>query len=129
MMLVKNYVAASNIHGLGLFAAEPIKKDSLIWLIDERVDRVYSKEEFEALPEMLKTYFRTYGYIEKVDNRYYLEVDNGKYSNHSETPNTYFSKCGLKWYALRDIAEGEEITCNYGDFDAEWEDQKSGYKS
>jgi uncharacterized protein len=43
------------------------------------------------------------------------EVDNGRFMNHSDTPNTDFSVYG-GGTATRDIARGEEITCNYHEF-------------
>ena len=43
------------------------------------------------------------------------EVDNGRFMNHSENPNTDFSDAGGA-RTTRDIATGEEITCNYHEF-------------
>jgi hypothetical protein len=43
MLLVKTYLSASPIHGIGLFAAEPIAKGTVIWCFDERVDRRFTK--------------------------------------------------------------------------------------
>ena len=45
-----------------------------------------------------------------------LDCDDGKFMNHSEQPNTDF-RVFDKGYALTDIAVGEEITCNYYEFD------------
>ena len=45
-----------------------------------------------------------------------LEADNGRFMNHSEAPNTDFSGFD-HGFAIRDIAQGEEITCNYHEFD------------
>jgi SET domain-containing protein len=45
-----------------------------------------------------------------------LEFDNGRFMNHSDAPNTDFTDPDTGW-AIRDIAAGEEITCNYRDFD------------
>ena len=45
-----------------------------------------------------------------------LDADNGKYMNHSMTPNTDF-RIFDRGYALADIAAGDEITCNYHEFD------------
>ena len=44
-----------------------------------------------------------------------LEIDNARYMNHSKTPNTDFSdpEIGL---AIKDIAVGEEITTDYGEY-------------
>ena len=45
-----------------------------------------------------------------------LDSDNGKYMNHCLAPNTDF-RIFDKGYALVDIAAGEELTCNYHEFD------------
>ena len=45
-----------------------------------------------------------------------LDSDNGKFMNHSLSPNTDF-RVFDKGYALVDIAAGDEITCNYFEFD------------
>ena len=42
-----------------------------------------------------------------------LEMDNGRFMNHWANRNTDFTDPVVGW-AIRDIAEGEEITCNYG---------------
>ncbi|TIP77156.1 MAG: SET domain-containing protein-lysine N-methyltransferase, partial [Mesorhizobium sp.] len=48
------------------------------------------------------------------------EVDNGRFMNHSERPNTDFSRYGGAT-AIRDIAADEEITCDYGEFFEDFE--------
>lgn len=43
--------------------------------------------------------------------------DNGRFTNHSSAPNV--GACvdhSVDSYALRDIADGEELTCHYADF-------------
>jgi len=45
-----------------------------------------------------------------------VDSDNGRFMNHSLTPNTDF-RIFDKGYALTDIAQGEELTCNYHEFD------------
>ena len=45
-----------------------------------------------------------------------LDSDNGRFMNHTLTPNTDF-RIFDKGYALFDIAQGEELTCNYHEFD------------
>jgi SET domain-containing protein len=44
-----------------------------------------------------------------------LDSDNGRFMNHSLAPNTDF-RIFDKGFALFDIAQGEEITCNYHEF-------------
>ena len=50
MLLVKTYVAPSAVHGLGLFAAEPIARGACIWRFDPRIDRLYGASEREGAP-------------------------------------------------------------------------------
>jgi hypothetical protein len=45
-----------------------------------------------------------------------VDSDNGRFMNHSLSPNTDF-RIFDKGYALVDIARGDEITCNYYEFD------------
>ena len=45
MMIVKNYVAPSQIHGVGLFAGENIEKDQIIFVLTPGVDVVMTFEE------------------------------------------------------------------------------------
>jgi SET domain-containing protein len=39
MLLVSTYVAASEIEGVGVFAAAPIRKGTLIWQLNPDFDR------------------------------------------------------------------------------------------
>jgi SET domain-containing protein len=43
--------------------------------------------------------------------------DHSKHMNHSAEPNLLDLENGYKNVAARDIAVGEELTCNYYDFD------------
>jgi hypothetical protein len=45
-----------------------------------------------------------------------IDMDNGKFMNHSLAPNTDFRVFDAG-YAVTDIAPGDEITCNYHEFD------------
>lgn len=112
MLLVKTYVAPSSIHGLGLFAAEPIRKGTRIWAFDPVFDRFITREEFEKLPPAAQQFLRIYAYPWPKDGDTLLfSADNGHFSNHSDDANTYEEEPYA--YAARDIAVGEEITSNY----------------
>jgi SET domain-containing protein len=128
MILIKNYVASSKIHGVGLFVAEPVKKGDLVWVYDERVDHKFDEKAYQSLPDAFKEYMKTYGYIEKADGCYYMAADNGKFINHSDSPNVYYSQCGMKGYAATDMSVGDEIVIDYSEFDAEWNDIKDSYE-
>lgn len=116
MLLVNTYVAASEIEGVGVFAAAPIPKGALIWRLDPDFDRLIPADAYDSMSETMKELIDRYAYPspDKPGLLVY-EVDNGRFMNHSDTPNTDFSEYG-GGTAIRDIAAGEELTCNYHEF-------------
>lgn len=53
MLLIPTFLAPSKIHGIGLFTSGDIKKGTIIWKFDHRVDQKFSKEEFTILTNFL----------------------------------------------------------------------------
>jgi SET domain-containing protein len=116
MLLVSTYIAASEIEGVGVFAAAPIRKGTLIWRLDPDFDRLIPAGAYDSMPETMKELIDRYAYPSPDKTGYLVyEVDNGRFMNHSDTPNTNFSEYG-GGTAMRDIAAGEELTCNYHEF-------------
>lgn len=121
MLLVSTYVAASAVEGVGVFAAEPIRKGQLVWRLDPTFDRLIPVDKYLSAPPFLKELLDRYAYPSPDKPGFIVyEVDNGRFMNHSEAPNTDFSDAGGAT-ALRDIAPGEELTCDYGDFFKDYE--------
>lgn len=123
MMLIPSRVAPSQIHGLGIYTAEPISKGQVIWRYVPSVDQFHSFEDIETMPPVAQKFFETYGYpIRSLGQKgYYLDCDNGRYMNHSFTPNAgHNGDNDLEYIALRDIVAGEELTCNYAEFEPEF---------
>ena len=117
MLLIANYVGPSSIEGVGVFAAEPLAKGTVIWSFDERFDHVLSPAEIAELGEQQRQFVERYGYSHSQRPELtILELDNGRFMNHADRPNTEFTDPHIGW-AIRDIAEGEEITCNYAEFE------------
>jgi SET domain-containing protein len=114
MLLVKTYLDKSPIHGIGVFAAELIRKETKIWRFVEGFDRAYSLKEFARLPKPARDYLKDYGY--RVDGEILFTVDHDHYINHSDNPNTYLK--GGYTIARRNIRKGDEITNDYREFDA-----------
>lgn len=125
MILVGTFLARSSISGMGLFAAAPIPDGTLIWEFTEGQD-------FEAVPDELnnplvvgmdvregRAFVMHYGYKDKETGNYIVCVDNARFFNHSTHPNT--DNTGEVTIASRDIQKGEELTCNYFEFDADAE--------
>jgi uncharacterized protein len=121
MMLVQTKIQNSRIEGVGIFAAQFIRKGQEIWRLDERFDLVYPEKTVASFPPDMQDYFNRYGYPHMTRNGFVvLEIDNGRFMNHSEIPNTNFTDAEVGW-AIRDIQIGEELLCDYSEFDRTFE--------
>jgi SET domain-containing protein len=121
MLLVPTYLAPSRIEGVGVFAEAPVKKGALIWRLDPRLDRLIRRDEVGSETPLFQAFVERYGYPYPHDPEVLIvELDNGRFMNHSEQPNTRFDDPDAG-FTLRDIAAGEELTCNYAEFDAGFE--------
>lgn len=117
MLMVSTYLAPSAIEGLGVFAGERIERGQLMWSLDPKFDIFIHVGEIETYPLHMQEYIARYTYPHlEMEGVVILDSDNGKFMNHSLTPNTDF-RIFDKGYALVDIAAGEELTCNYHEFD------------
>jgi SET domain-containing protein len=121
MLLVDTFVGPSVIEGVGVFAAEPIPAGRIIYRFDPLFDRLISPAELATFPESIRHFILRYTYPHPADKSLVvLDVDNGRHMNHSLHPNTDFRDATFG-YAIRDIAAGEEITCNYAEFEPDFE--------
>ncbi|XBQ15019.1 MAG: SET domain-containing protein [Oceanicaulis sp.] len=117
MLLIDTYVGPSAIEGVGVFAAEPIAAGQLIYRFEPGFDRLISPAELAAMPEPIRRFVDRYTYPHPADHSLLvLDADNGRHMNHSLDPNTDFSDA-VYGRAIKDIAPGEEITCNYAEFE------------
>lgn len=113
--------------GLGLFTKQFIHKGALIWKYQPEVNvRCYrSLEEVRRHLNGLMTHEERVFFMSHVYNYDGLMneiIDDGKYWNHSETPNTGQGLEDLdSTYAIKDIDEGEELLDDYGYYEyPEW---------
>lgn len=118
MLLFSASIGPSTIHGLGCFTKEDIKKGTVVWEYDERLDRRIPKSEMDNFPPGVQEYLLIYTYEEEVDGVRVLTLcgDQAKHMNHSDDPNLREGPRGIS-VAARDIAAGEELTCDYSEFD------------
>jgi SET domain-containing protein len=121
MLLVKTYLAPSRIHGIGLFAGQPIAKGTVVWRLDLVIDVELTEADIEALAPPAREQIRKYTYMDLVRGKYVLCGDDARFFNHSDAPNChdYPDGDGGTTVAARDIGEGEELTSDYSRFDAE----------
>ena len=114
VMSSKVEVRNSPIHGKGMFAKTNIEKGEVVFI---KGGYILSKDELYS-SGAINSYL-------PLDDNYFLAARNKEeelhiklYNNHSCNPN-----CGLRgeitFIALRDVNQGEELTCDYAFVDNE----------
>lgn len=119
MMLVKTAVRPSQMHGLGCFTLEPIVKGQTVWGLVLGMDVKFSETQVESMQSEWADFVRHHAYLSGKSGGWVLPLDDARYMNHSATPNLV-SDHGGRDVATRDIDAGEELTCDYRTFDADW---------
>jgi SET domain-containing protein len=113
--------------GSGIFAKQFIPMGTLIWKYNDAIDgnvRIY--RNYDEVSNHLKQ-------LSSADSKFFMDhvylynnvineiVDDGKYWNHSEIPNTGCGEDVNSTYAIRDIEEGEQLLDDYGTYEyPEW---------
>lgn len=106
------YFAPSDVHGTGVFAAEPIAAEGVIEICPVLL---FPKAQLAAMRQtMLDDYYFDWG----DDGEWFaVALGYGSLYNHAYEPNADygmdFENKTIDIYALRDIAPGEEIFVNY----------------
>lgn len=118
MLLVRTYIAPSAIHGIGLFAAAPIAAGTVLWRFAAPLDTRIPVGEIEGLEPLARATLARYGY--RVGDCVFLCGDDARFMNHAPAPNCDDARDAFETVATRDIAEGEELTCDYRVIDDDW---------
>lgn len=122
MLMVKTRLAPSPIAGIGLFAGEAIAKGTVTWRFMAGYDRMLTAREIAGIPEPARSSLLDHAYLDAATGLFVLCIDNARFMNHADDPNTagVHENGGIDGHdvATRDIAEGEELTCDYRIFDA-----------
>lgn len=118
MLLVRTTLNASPIHGFGVFAAEPIAAGTRIWAYDPAIDRIIPGADLPRFPAHVREYLEHYCEYFPESDELVLSGDADRFTNHSGDPNTVVEGANAPTafvIAARDIAAGEEITCDYAE--------------
>jgi SET domain-containing protein len=124
MLLVDTKLDRSAIDGIGLFAVDFIPRGTVIWSMSEVIDRALTPAELNALSEPALKQVRKYSYFDADLGKYVFCGDDARFFNHSDEPNCVDVSDGPNGgltIAARDIYPGEELTCDYSLFDAEFQ--------
>ncbi len=123
-LLIPTHLAASPIHGLGLFAEEPVAAGTPVWRFDARIDRLFAPDDalLDEFPQVARLADFHGCVIDGVG--VLLPGDDARFLNHDDEPSIGRADPGdwRMFVARRAIAAGEEITCNYEDICADVRD-------
>jgi SET domain-containing protein len=117
VLLVPTYLAPSAIHGIGLFAAEPIRAGTQIWRLDEPFDQVVDGRSLVGLDTVAQLQVQRYAYLDPLRKVRILCGDDARFFNHSDDPNCRDAPGseGTVTVTVRDVADGEELTWDHGE--------------
>jgi uncharacterized protein len=118
------FVARSKIHGLGLFAGEDIEwGQRIIEFEGQRLSAREVRRRQKFYDSIGFTCLMEFGNGEGVDGLW--GGNESRFINHSLQPNVgaMRDEHRIVFYALDDVAAGEELTFNYG-FDPKTDEEK-----
>ena len=119
-MLIETRVQPSAIHGLGVFAVDAIPGGTPVWKFQPGFDQTFSPQDFSELPPLTQDHLRWFAFLDAASGCWILSGDHACFMNHSAAPNTGAladASMPVVTVASRDLAAGEEITCDYFAFD------------
>ena len=121
MLMVKTRIGISKTHGIGLFADQFIPKGTTTWRFMPGLDLIVPEDTLLQLSEAARAQFLNYCYVDKFTKHFILCFDDERFINHSKNLNIVQSKAGSEIegieMATRDIKKGEELLCDYEEFD------------
>ena len=97
--------------GMGVFATAPMPRGTIV-VVRDQFDLCLTQEAYCLLPGPVRESMETHMYHDRCGNLV-LSWDHAKYMNHNCHSNTMMTAYNLE-IAVRDIAEGEELTTEYG---------------
>lgn len=131
MLYVKTKLGSSNIDGIGLFADQFIPEGTLIWKFTNGFDIRIEKEDLDIIKSKpAREQFLKYAYLNLRTKKYVLCFDDARFFNHSPKPNVIGVDAeneeeGIN-IAIRDINKDEELTVDYNQYDADFNNKMSG---
>ena len=123
-------IRPSPFGGLGVFAKTRIPKGTIWWRSNQCNILTLNEDQYNILVSSTTSQYTNnilsgilnFCFFWKSRKCLALILDDGRYVNHSSTPNSidWDSQDNCCSYALRDIDSGEEIVENYFRYDCSW---------
>lgn len=119
MLHVKYLLNKSAKHGIGLFAGENIKKNTVVYTSSPLLDVNITQEAFDSLTENEKNEIKYWGFFDELNKKWHVDFDVSRFINHSVNPTLTQDPSKNDAYLLttRDVTIGEELTQNYLEFE------------
>lgn len=116
-----NYEIRPSRFGKGLFTTQSIPSGTCIWKYTRNVNVIeYNETQCKTHLDSLQSESETKEFLDLTYGRYdtlCFITDDGRYMNHSETPNCKTNMETGHTYAIKDIEIGEELFEDYTSFD------------
>ena len=131
MIHISYKLKASDLHGVGLFADEDIKKGQLIYTASPLLDLNITQEQFDSLEQKEKDEVLWWGFFDQPSKMWHVDFDVSKFINHSSDATITQDDNHDEAYliATRDIQTGEELTQNYLEFETQDDLRRRGITS
>ena len=115
MIHVRYKVRESDLHGVGLFSDQDIRKGALVCTASPSLDVDITQEEFDALSAGEQSEIRWWGFFDLTSRKWHVDFDVTRFMNHSFDANVTQDERHVEAYlvAARDVRTGEELTQNY----------------
>jgi uncharacterized protein len=116
MLIIATTLQPSPVHGLGVFTAQAVRAGEVVSRYLPPFDVQFPAALLAVLSDAERAYLKNFAYRSRYTGLYYM--------NHSAAPNVGMNPSGnTENLALRDLAAGEELTCDYCTFDADWREK------
>lgn len=121
MIHITYKLKTSDLHGVGLFADEDIKKGQLVYTASPLLDLNITQEQFDGLQQNEKNEILWWGFFDQPSQMWHVDFDVSKFINHSSDATLTQDEKHDEAYliAARDIHFGEELTQNYLEFETQ----------
>lgn len=128
MIHIKYKLEVSDLHGIGLFSDQEIKKGELIYTASPLLDLNINQEQFDSLAQKEKDEILWWGFFDQPSKMWHVDFDVSKFINHSYEPTVTQNASHDEAYivASRDIKPGEELTQSYLEFESQEDLERRG---
>ncbi len=119
MMTITTYLKEVPGKGLGIFSEENIKFGDTVYEDDNALSKIFKGVDVYMMSVLQQDFVKKYATYKKDTDTWYLCLDNARFWNHSDTPNTKYIMHGDgigAMVATMDIPAGTELTSDYREF-------------